>query len=187
MPDVASEGTHPRSLAVALACVPSPGGWTVPTGRRPGWSWLPEQGARANLRAMPRWVRIWYRLPWLDRYAYSWMWWHGGWAVRSTHHRHHHPRRGCANPDARDLAVRWAPPSFPIQADEATPTVAGRPALRCGSRRRCTWHRCRWRAAGRGRRWGRVIGLRAETLAGQRVAAGGHGQLITGHSNGDIR
>jgi hypothetical protein len=33
------------------------------------------------LRSMPRWVRVWYRLPFVDRYAYEWMWWHGGWAV----------------------------------------------------------------------------------------------------------
>lgn len=66
---------------VALACVPSPGQWVVPPGQRPGWAWLPEQGALPNLRVMPGWVRIWFRLPWLDRYAYSWMWWHGGWAI----------------------------------------------------------------------------------------------------------
>jgi hypothetical protein len=30
---------------------------------------------------MPRWVRLWYRTPFIDRYAYEWMWWHGGWSV----------------------------------------------------------------------------------------------------------
>jgi hypothetical protein len=30
---------------------------------------------------MPVWVRIWSMLPVVDRYAYSWMWWHGGWIV----------------------------------------------------------------------------------------------------------
>ena len=64
-----------------MVCVPSPGDWVVPAGQRPGWSWLPEQGALPNLRAMPRWVRVWYRTPFIDRYAYAWMWWHGGWAV----------------------------------------------------------------------------------------------------------
>jgi hypothetical protein len=61
--------------------VPSPGGWVVPAGQRPGWQWLPEYGALPNLRAMPWWVRAWYRTPFIDRYAYEWMWWHGGWHV----------------------------------------------------------------------------------------------------------
>ena len=60
---------------------PSPGRWTVPPGMRPGWEWLPEHGAWPLLRSMPRWVRVWYRVPFIDRYAYEWMWWHGGWAV----------------------------------------------------------------------------------------------------------
>lgn len=59
----------------------SPGDWIVPGGQRPGWEWLPEHGAIPNLRAMPRWARVWYRTPFLDRYAYEWMWWHGGWWV----------------------------------------------------------------------------------------------------------
>jgi hypothetical protein len=61
--------------------VRSPGDWTAPRGLRPGWDWLPEHGAIPRLRAMPRWVRLWYRTPFLDRYAYEWMWWHGGWSV----------------------------------------------------------------------------------------------------------
>lgn len=60
---------------------PSPGEWQVPDGMRPGWQWLPEFGALPNLRAVPRWVRIWYRTPLVDRFAYEWMWWHGGWSV----------------------------------------------------------------------------------------------------------
>jgi hypothetical protein len=76
----ASEGTAaPRALA--FRAVPSPGEWVAPAGQRPGWQWLPEHGARPNLRAVPRWVRVWYRTPFLDRYAYEWMWWHGGWNV----------------------------------------------------------------------------------------------------------
>ncbi|TWP32312.1 hypothetical protein FGL98_24450 [Leekyejoonella antrihumi] len=34
-----------------------------------------------NLHAIPRWARLWYRIPFIDRYAYEWMWWHGGWSV----------------------------------------------------------------------------------------------------------
>jgi hypothetical protein len=30
---------------------------------------------------MPRWVRIWFRTPFLDRYAHQWMWFRGGWDV----------------------------------------------------------------------------------------------------------
>jgi hypothetical protein len=64
-----------------MHCVSSPGEWAVPVGERPGWSWLPPQGAFARLRSMPGWVRVWSMLPLVDRFAYSWMWWHGGWAV----------------------------------------------------------------------------------------------------------
>jgi uncharacterized protein YjbJ (UPF0337 family) len=31
---------------------------------------------------MPWWVRVWYELPLLDRYAHAWMWARGGWEVR---------------------------------------------------------------------------------------------------------
>lgn len=74
------EHTHPAQ-AVGYLGVPSPGAWVPPAGLRPGWQWLPEYGAVPNLRAMPRWARIWYWTPLLDRYAYEWMWWHGGWTV----------------------------------------------------------------------------------------------------------
>jgi hypothetical protein len=77
------EGGSPATrLAVrTFVGVRSPGSWAVPAGRRPGWDWLPEYRARPNLRAVPRWARLWYRVPLIDRYAYEWMWWHGGWSV----------------------------------------------------------------------------------------------------------
>jgi hypothetical protein len=59
----------------------SPGGWQVPSGRRPGWDWVPPAGARARLDRVPRWVRILFWTPFLDRYAHRWMWFHGGWDV----------------------------------------------------------------------------------------------------------
>jgi len=65
----------------AMRCVKSPGDWVVPPGERPGWSWLPEHGAIARPTAAPRWVHLWSMLPFVDRYAYSWMWWHGYWFV----------------------------------------------------------------------------------------------------------
>lgn len=71
----------PGGRAPAFFGVASPGEWVAPAGLRPGWQWLPEYGAKPNLRAVPRWVRVWYRTPFLDRYAYEWMWWHGGWSV----------------------------------------------------------------------------------------------------------
>lgn len=61
--------------------VPSPGGWTVPEGARPGWNWIPAGGATPRLDRMPGWVRAWYRTPFLDRSAHVWMWRHGGWDV----------------------------------------------------------------------------------------------------------
>ncbi len=73
-------GTSVGGIAT-FSSLASPGTWTVPAGRRPGWEWLPEHGAIPNLRTMPRWARVWFRTPFLDRYAYEWMWWHGGWAV----------------------------------------------------------------------------------------------------------
>ena len=62
----------------------SPGSWQVPAGKRPGWSWLPPGGAMARPRGMPWWVRACYMTPLIDRYAFEWMWWHGGWAVPMT-------------------------------------------------------------------------------------------------------
>jgi hypothetical protein len=62
--------------------IPSPGGWSVPEGRRPAWNWLPPAGAALRLDLMPVWVRVWYHVPFLDRYAHVWMWHHGGWEVQ---------------------------------------------------------------------------------------------------------
>lgn len=57
----------------------SPGDWVAPTGSLPGWNWLPEDyGVRPALERIPRWVRAWFRTPFVDRYAYAWMWNHGG-------------------------------------------------------------------------------------------------------------
>jgi hypothetical protein len=80
-PTPTASGTSSEPRATAFRGVPSPGQWQAPSGLRPGWQWLPEHGAMPNLRAVPRWVRVWYRTPLLDRYAYEWMWWHGGWNV----------------------------------------------------------------------------------------------------------
>jgi hypothetical protein len=59
----------------------SPGGWRPPPRSLPGWNWVPPAGAKPRLDIVPRWVRVWYRLPFLDRYAHVWMWWHGAWEV----------------------------------------------------------------------------------------------------------
>jgi hypothetical protein len=61
--------------------IPSPGGWTPPSGVKPGWAWLPPNGASPRLEAMPTWVRLWYWGPFIDRWAYVWMWDRGGWWV----------------------------------------------------------------------------------------------------------
>lgn len=61
--------------------VVSPGGWQVPPGRKPGWGWTPPGGATARPDRMPLAVRLLYRTPFLDRYAYQRMWWRGGWDV----------------------------------------------------------------------------------------------------------
>ncbi len=60
---------------------PSPGGWQPPRDRLPGWDWAPPSGIRPRLERVPHWVRLWYRAPFVDRYAHAWMWRHGGWDV----------------------------------------------------------------------------------------------------------
>jgi hypothetical protein len=60
----------------------SPGDWTPPPGVLPAWNWVPPDGAKPRLDVVPWWVRVWYELPLLDRYAHAWMWAHGGWEVR---------------------------------------------------------------------------------------------------------
>ena len=52
------------------------------TGVLPAWTWLPPEGASPRLDLVPWWVRVWYQLPFIDRYAHAWMWRHGGWEVR---------------------------------------------------------------------------------------------------------
>ena len=61
--------------------VPSPGGWLAPAGSRPAWNWTPPDGLRWRRDRVPAWVRFWYRIPFVDRYACAWMWYHGGWDV----------------------------------------------------------------------------------------------------------
>jgi hypothetical protein len=60
----------------------SPGGWTPPPGVLPAWNWVPADGAKPRPDVVPWWVRVWYELPLIDRYAHAWMWAHGGWEVR---------------------------------------------------------------------------------------------------------
>jgi hypothetical protein len=64
------------------AIVPSPGAWESPSGARPAWNWVPPgHGLSPRLDRVPRWVRIWFGTPFIDRFAYAWMWHHGGWDV----------------------------------------------------------------------------------------------------------
>lgn len=63
---------------------PTPAGWVAPGGHAPAWNWIPtDHGLSPRLDRVPRWVRIWYRTPFIDRYAYVWMWHHGGWDLTS--------------------------------------------------------------------------------------------------------
>jgi hypothetical protein len=61
--------------------VASPDGWVAPAGTLPVWDWLPPGGGRPRLDRVPLAVRVWYELPFIDRYAHAWMWRHGGWDV----------------------------------------------------------------------------------------------------------
>jgi len=67
--------------------IPSPGGWDVPQGERPGWTWVPPwRGAQPSPELMPWWVRVLYHTPFLDRFASEWMWFHGGFLVFPPDH-----------------------------------------------------------------------------------------------------
>lgn len=59
----------------------SPGSWTPPAGVLPGWNWVPPDGVSPRIDLAPWWVRVWYRVPFVDRYAYVWMWHHGCWQL----------------------------------------------------------------------------------------------------------
>lgn len=79
-----------RTVSTASAgdglLVPSPGGWQASSGARPGWDWVPPCGASVNASVLPLWVKVWRRLPFIDRYGYPWMGHHGGWLVEPAGH-----------------------------------------------------------------------------------------------------
>jgi hypothetical protein len=48
----------------------------------PAWAWSPHaRGISPRLDLAPWWVRLWYATPFVDRYAYAWMWHHGCWEI----------------------------------------------------------------------------------------------------------
>lgn len=71
-----SEAHRQAALRVA-----SPGGWRAPADVRPAWKWSPPPGIEPRLDRVPRWVRLFYGTPLVDRYAHAWLWYHGGWDV----------------------------------------------------------------------------------------------------------
>lgn len=85
VPTVASSHAREEARAAqerwSTEAIPSPGGWQPPPGRLPAWNWAPPDGLRPRLDRVPRWVQTWYAMPFIDRYAYAWMWRHGGWDV----------------------------------------------------------------------------------------------------------
>ena len=113
-PGAKSQSLHQRS-GITFFGVRSPGGWQVPAGERPGWSWLPPGGAVPNLRRMPRWVRIWFLLPFVDRYAHSWMWHNGGWLLQQSD-------GPSAPPDVGDREPRNPRPPTPNQHAAQVPS-----------------------------------------------------------------
>jgi hypothetical protein len=66
--------------------LPSPAGWTPPPGSRPGWEWVPPGGATPRPDLMPRWLKLMYRTPILDRRAHELMWERGGFLVLPPGH-----------------------------------------------------------------------------------------------------
>ncbi len=61
--------------------VPSPGVWVCPPHQKAAWNWTPPGGAVPRPERMPRIVQLWFRTPFIDRWAYGWMWHRGGWDV----------------------------------------------------------------------------------------------------------
>jgi hypothetical protein len=95
-PTMTRMDTDPDQVSAEPDLVRSPGGWMPPTGSRPGWNWLPPSGGTADLLGMPRWVRTWYRTPFLDRRAHVYMWRHGYWFVERPGGRPDDPDEGDA-------------------------------------------------------------------------------------------
>lgn len=86
---------------------PSPGHWDTPEAVRPAWNWVPpDTGLRPRLDRVPVWVRAWFRTPFLDRYAYEWMWHRGGWDIVTD------PNPGITGPGAGSAAP-VSPDSLP--------------------------------------------------------------------------
>jgi hypothetical protein len=85
--------------------VPSPGGWDAPAGTMPGWNWTPPGGLRPRLERIPSWARVWYRVPFVDRFAHVWMWDHGGWDVDPPEH---------GSPDALGVREPLRPRPTPV-------------------------------------------------------------------------
>jgi hypothetical protein len=63
-----------RGVPADDAEVPTPGGWVPPARSLPGWSWLPPSGVTYDPRTAPLPLRVWLRVPVLDRFAHVWMW-----------------------------------------------------------------------------------------------------------------
>jgi hypothetical protein len=62
--------------------VASPGPWRTPDGRLPGWNWLPDGFvAVPQFDQLPRWIQLWIKLPFIDRYGYPHAWRRGGFIV----------------------------------------------------------------------------------------------------------
>ncbi len=64
---------------------------------------------------MPLWVRIWYMVPLIDRYAYEWLWWHGGFGIPVE-------RDDFQGPDAATREPRRPSPRGPAESVRRQPS-----------------------------------------------------------------
>jgi hypothetical protein len=64
--------------------VRSPGGWTAPVDRAPGWNWFPPSGAAPRLSEAPPLARWLFHCPFIQRVAHTWLWRHGYWTVEAA-------------------------------------------------------------------------------------------------------
>ncbi|MGI8592584.1 MAG: hypothetical protein ACR2M5_16685 [Nakamurella sp.] len=70
-----SQPSQDGRLGHMAACEPmeviSPGPWRTPNGRLAGWKWLPNGFAAVpQFDQLSRWIQLWTKLPFIDRYGY---------------------------------------------------------------------------------------------------------------------
>jgi hypothetical protein len=77
----------------------SPGPWAVPTRKIASLTWAPPGGVVPRLDLVPGWVLRLFYAPFIDRWAFTWMWCHGAFEVLESERRQR--QRRPEGPDSR--------------------------------------------------------------------------------------